>query len=59
MAKQTKVEITGGLWRWFEDYLSNKQHRVVIHGQTSEWGDILEGVPLVFILGSVVFLAYT
>ena len=37
--------ITGGLLWWFEDYFSNRQQSFAINGQTSEWGDILAGVP--------------
>ena len=50
-AKLSKVGIAGGPSRWFEDYVSNRQQRVVINGQTSEWGDTLAGVPQGSVLG--------
>ena len=56
MAKLSKAEITGGLLKWFEDYLSNRQQRVVINGQTSELGVILAGVPQGSVLGCLMFL---
>ena len=47
--------MAGGLLKWFEDYLSNRLQRVVINGQTSEWGDILASKPQESDPGGLIF----
>ena len=58
IAKLAKIGITGNLLKWFENYLSNRQQRVVINGQESEWGQIKAGVPQGSVLGPLLFLVY-
>ena len=48
------VGIEGDVLALLEDYLNNRKQRVVIKGQTSDWGEIKAGVPQ----GSVMFLIY-
>ena len=43
--KLSSIGICGHLLRWFEDYLSKRQQRVLVRGQTSDWGTIEAGVP--------------
>ena len=43
--KLRKIGIKGDLLLWFKDYLTDRKQRVVIRGQSSEWGDIMAGVP--------------
>ena len=43
---------------WFKDYLTDRKQRVVIRGQSSEWGDIMAGVPQGSSLGPLAFLIY-
>ena len=50
-----KAGIDGNLLLWFESYLSDRRQRVVINGQTSEWGDISAGVPRGVVLGPLSF----
>ena len=58
LSKLSRVGITGELLKWFQNYLSNRQQRVVINGQASEWGDIMAGVPQGSVLGPLLFLVY-
>ena len=51
LAKVNKVGITGGLLRWFKDFLSKRQQWVVINGQSSEWDNILAGYVMGLSLG--------
>ena len=56
--KLQKAGIDGNLLLWFESYLSDRRQRVVINGQTSEWGDVSAGVPQGAVLGPLSFLIY-
>ena len=50
--------IRGELLEWFRNYLTDRQQRVVINGQGSDWGDITAGVPQGSVLGPLLFLIY-
>ena len=56
--KLQKCGIKGPLLLWFVDYLNERTQRVVINGQTSDWGTINAGVPQGSVLGPLLFLIY-
>ena len=54
--KQNGVE--GNLLKLLENYLSNRNQRVMINGNNSDWGKINSGVPQGSVLGPLLFLIY-
>ena len=56
--KLASIGITGSLLMWCESFLSNRQQRVVMGENISEWKDILSGVPQGSVLGPLFFLIY-
>ena len=39
-------------------YLTERQQRILVEGETSAWLPVISGVPQVFILGSLLFILY-
>ena len=50
--------ISGDLFNLLRSFLSDRYQRVLINGQSSEWEQILAGVPQGSILGPLLFLVY-
>ena len=58
IAKLARVWIAGELLNWFTNYLSDREQRVVINGQTSDWKHIRTGVPQGSVLRPLLFLVF-
>ncbi|XP_069114292.1 uncharacterized protein [Argopecten irradians] len=43
---------------WLEDFLVNRQQRVIINGETSKWGRVTSGIPQGSVLGPLLFVIY-
>ena len=56
--KLKTYDIDGKLLKVLENYLTDRQQRVVLNGQTSSWQSIYAGFPQGSVLGRFLFLIY-
>ena len=52
------IGIRGILLHWIEAFLSDREQRVLIDGHSSDWAQVISGVPQGSILGPLLLLVY-
>ena len=56
--KSERLGITGNLLRWIKTFLSERKQTVVLNGISSDWTDVISGVPQGSVLSPVLFILY-
>jgi len=56
LSKLSHYGINGQLYNWIKDFLSDHQQQVLLNTETSNFCDVLSGVPQGSVLGPLLFL---
>ena len=58
MYKLRSIGINNNILNWIQNWLTGRTQRVVIEGKSSNWSEVLSGVPQGSVLGPILFTIY-
>ena len=58
LLKTENIGVRGNLLGWIKAFLTGREQRVLIDGQSSDWTNVSSGVPQGSVLGPLLFLIY-
>ena len=58
MLKLQTYGIGGNLLKWIENFLVDRQQKVIVGNEESDWCDVISGVPQGSVLGPLLFAIY-
>jgi ribonucleases P/MRP protein subunit RPP40 len=58
LRKVQSLGINGQIYKWIENWLSQRSQRVQLAGFSSNWVEVKSGVPQGSVLGTILFLMY-
>lgn len=59
LCKVSAYGISGQLLSWIKDFLTDRRQYVSVKGESSSWKNVISGVPLGSILGSILLTIFS
>ena len=50
--------ICGSIFNWIQSFLNGRKQRVIVNNKSSDWADVVNGVPQGYVLGPLLFVVF-